>query len=166
MWFVKGNGTTQAQGILTSTETRSVEAAGVTITADDLIDTFYSIASAYSARGAWMMNRGTMAVVRKMKDSDGAYLWQPSIAAGQPPTLLGRPVYEAVDMPAVAPEATPVLFGDFASGYMLVDHVALTPHRDAVTKWSQGIVILGAHRRVGGRVVLGEAITKLVLADA
>ncbi len=112
-WFVKGNGTTQAEGVLTSDDVQEMEGE---ISADDLIDLFYSIKTAYSANGSWLMNRKTMAAVRKLKDTDGSYLWQPSIAAGLTPTLLGRPVYEAVDMPDIATDATPIVFGDFATG--------------------------------------------------
>lgn len=164
--FVKGNGTTEAEGVLTSTEVGTFEAAGVTIAADDLIDLFYSIASAYAARGSWLMARGTMASVRKLKDTDGSYLWQPSIAAGQPATLLGRPVFEAVDMPAIAAEATPIVFGDFQTGYLIADRVGLNIQRDDFTGADNGIVKIRARRRVGGRVVLGEALTKLVMAAA
>jgi HK97 family phage major capsid protein len=165
-WFVTGNGTTQAEGVLTSTEVDAFEAAGTALASDDLIDTFYSIKTAYSASGVWMMNRYSMAVVRKLKDSDGSYLWQPSIAAGVPPTLLGRPVYEAVDMPNPVAGATPIVFGDFASGYAIADRVGFEILRDDYTGAANGIVKLHARRRVGGRVVLGEALTKLKLAAA
>ncbi|MCO5163541.1 MAG: phage major capsid protein [Mesorhizobium sp.] len=165
-WFVNGNGTSQAEGVLVSTEVGEFEAAGTAITADDLIDTFYSIKTAYSANGVWMMNRFSMAVVRKLKDTDGSYLWQPSIAAGVPPTLLGRPVYEAVDAPNPAAGATPIVFGDFAAGYTIADRVGFEILRDDYTGAANGIVKLHARRRVGGRVVLGEALTKLTLASA
>jgi HK97 family phage major capsid protein/HK97 family phage prohead protease len=160
-WFVNGNGTTQAEGVLKSAEVAEVEAE---ITADDLIDLFYSIKTAYSSNGAWMMNRKTMALVRKLKDNDGAYLWQPSIAAGQPPTLLGRPVHEAVDMPNPEEGKTPIIFGDFARGYAIADRVGFEIVRDNLTGLGNGIVKLCARRRVGGRVVMGEALTKLKIA--
>lgn len=161
-WFVNGNGTSQAEGVLTSAEVAAHEVEA--IDADGLIDLFYSIKTAYSANGNWLMNRSTMATVRKLKDTDGSYLWQPSIAAGVPPTLLGRPVYEAVDMPNAAVEATPIVFGDFASGYTIADRVGFTTLRDELTGAGNGIIKLHARRRVGGRVVLGEALTKLKIA--
>lgn len=160
-WFVTGNGTTQAEGVLTSPDVAEHEAG---ITADDLIDLFYSIKTAYSANGSWLMNRKTMAAVRKLKDNDGQYLWQPSIAAGQPPLILGRPVYEAVDMPDPVADATPIVFGDFATGYAIADRVGFEIIRDDLTGAGNGIVKLHARRRVGGRVVMGEALTKLKLA--
>ena len=161
-WFVNGNGTTQAEGVLKSAEVAAHEVEA--IDADGLIDLFYSIKTAYSANGNWLMNRATMATVRKLKDTDGSYLWQPSIAAGVPPTLLGRPVYEAVDMPNAVADATPIVFGDFASGYTIADRVGFTTLRDELTGAANGIIKLHARRRVGGRVVLGEALTKLKIA--
>jgi HK97 family phage major capsid protein/HK97 family phage prohead protease len=160
-WFVNGNGTTQAEGVLTSDDVQEVEAE---LIADDLIDLFYSIKTAYSANGSWLMNRKTMAAVRKLKDTDGAYLWERSIAAGQPALLLGRPVYEAVDMPDAVAGNTPIVFGDFATGYAVADRVGFEIVRDDVTGMANGIVKLAARRRVGGRVVMGEALTKLRVA--
>lgn len=165
-WFVNGNGNSQAEGVLTSDDVQELEASftnGV-IAADALIDLFYKIKTAYSANGSWLMNRSTMATVRKLKDTDGSYLWQPSIAAGQPPLLLGRPVYEGVDMPDMAEDATPIVFGDFATGYAVADRVGFDVVRDEVTGAGNGIVKLHARRRVGGRVIMGEALAKLKIA--
>ncbi|MCQ0986028.1 phage major capsid protein [Jiella marina] len=164
--FVVGNGTTEAEGVLTSMEVGTFNASAAVIKADELIDLFYSVNSAYAARGAWLMNRGTMAAVRKLKDTDGSYLWQPSIAAGQPATLLGRPVYEAVDMPSIAAGAVPIAFGDFATGYLIADRVGFELMRDDFTGADNGIVKIRARRRVGGKVVMGEALTKLKLKTA
>ncbi|RCW27809.1 HK97 family phage prohead protease/HK97 family phage major capsid protein,TIGR01554 [Ciceribacter lividus] len=160
-WFVNGNGTTQAEGVLNSAEV--IEKAGA-VAADDLIDLFYAIKTAYSANGSWLMNRKTMAAVRKLKDTDGSYIWQPALSAGQPATLLGRPVYEGVDMPDVAADATPIVFGDFASGYAIADRVGFELTRDDLTGADNGIVKLRGRRRVGGRVVMGEALAKLKIA--
>lgn len=161
-WFVNGNGTTQAEGVLTSDEV--LENVVAAISADSLIDHFYSVKTVYAASGSWLMNRKTMAEVRKLKDGDGQYLWQPSLAAGQPPSLLGRPVYEAVDMPDYASGATPIVFGDFATGYAVADRIGFEIVRDELTGAANGMVKFIARRRVGGRVVMGEALSKLTLA--
>ena len=113
-----------------------------------------------------MMNRKTMAVVRKLKDADGQYLWQAGLAAGQPAMLLGRPVYEAVDMPDPNAGNTPIIFGDFATGYAVADRVGFEIIRDELTGAANGMVKFVARRRVGGRVVMGEALAKLSLAAA
>lgn len=161
-WFVNGDGTTQPEGVLTSTEVANNEVA--TIDADALIDHFYALKTAYAATGVWMMNRKTMAVVRKLKDADGQYLWQPGLTANQPAMLLGRPVYEAVDMPDPTAGNTPIIFGDFATGYAVADRVGFEIIRDELTGAANGMVKFVARRRVGGRVVMGEALAKLSLA--
>ncbi|PCD76226.1 phage major capsid protein [Pseudothioclava arenosa] len=161
-WLVTGNGTTAAEGVMTSAEVPELEVAG--LDGDALVDLFYALKSAYSKNGAWMMNRKTMATVRKLKDTDGTYLWQSGLTSGQPATLLGRPVYEAVDMADPTAGNTPIVFGDFASGYTIADRTGFEILRDDYTGAANGIVKLHARRRVGGRVVLGEALTKLKLA--
>ncbi|WOC15399.1 phage major capsid protein [Pseudochrobactrum sp. MP213Fo] len=164
-WFVKGNGTSQAEGVLTSTAVSAFEVDAVTLGADDLIDAFYSVKSAYAANGSWIMNRKTMAAIRKLKDGDGQYIWQAGLQSGQPALLLGRPVYEAVDMPDIGADATPIVFGDFAAGYTIADRIGFNLKVDEVTGFSNGIVKFGARRRVGGRVTLGEALTKVTLGS-
>lgn len=160
-WFVTGNGTTAAQGVLTSTEVASIDTTtSAVIKATDLIDLFYSIPSFYSARGAWLMKRDTIKAIRKLTDANGNFLWVPGLGS-QPSTILGAPVYEAPDMPAATTGLTPIIFGDFSSGYMVADRVDYEAAIDTVTGWSTGITKLLARRRVGGRVILGEALTKL-----
>lgn len=164
-WFVNGNGTSQAEGVLTSAEVQETEIANLAaLTANALIDLFYSVKTVYSANGSWLMNRATMAHVRKLQDATGSYLWQSGIAAGQPPTLLGRPVFESVDMPNPVALASPVVFGDFASGYVIADRIGFEIVRDDFTGAASGLVKLIARRRVGGRVIMGEALSKLSLA--
>lgn len=166
-WLTTGNGTTVPEGFLTSTAVIEEEAAAAAaVAADDLIDLFYAVKSAYAANGSWLMNRKSMAAIRKLKDSDGSYLWQPSLQAGTPPLLLGRPVYESVDMPNIGAGTTPVAFGDFASGYTIADRIGLTVKLDDITGAENGIVKFIARRRVGGKVTLGEAIAKLKMAAA
>ena len=165
-WFVNGNGTTQAEGVLTSPEVGTLTTAASAIGTDDLIDVFYSIPSAYAARGHWLMNRKTMSVVRKLRDGDGNLIWQQGLQAGQPGLLLGRPVLEAVDMPNPDEEETPIIFGDFASAYTILDRVGFEAEYDRLTGWKNGIINLLARRRVGGRVTLGEPLVKLAVKAA
>jgi HK97 family phage major capsid protein len=91
---------------------------------DALIDLVYAVNSAYRARGTFVMNSTTMGAVRKLKDGDGNYLWQPSTQMGQPDRLLGYPVQAWEQMPAIAANALPIGFGDFQRGYLLVQHAA------------------------------------------
>jgi HK97 family phage major capsid protein/HK97 family phage prohead protease len=161
-WFVNGDGATQPEGVLTSTEVMDNEIAA--IDADALIDHFYGIKTGYAANGVWLMNRKTMALVRKLKDADGQYLWQSGLIAGQPANLLGRPVLEAVDMPDPTAGNSPIVFGDFAEGYAVADRTGFEIIRDELTGAASGMVKFVARRRVGGRVVMGEALAKLSLA--
>jgi HK97 family phage major capsid protein len=162
--FVVGNGTSQAEGVMVSSEVQSFTTAATTLKADDFIDAFYGLKTAHARKAVWVMSRPTMAAVRKLKDGDGNLIWNDgNLAGGQPSTILGAPVYEAVDMPSVAAGATPVLFGDFAAGYQIVDHVALETDRDDKRDWRSGIVHMLARRRFGGRVVNGEAFLKIKL---
>src|SRR5690606_34279114 len=95
------------------------------VSADALISMLYSLPGIYRNRGTWAMNGTTLATVRKLKDGNGNYLWQPSYQAGQPETLLGRPVIELIDMPDVAANAFPIAFGDFKTGYRIYDRLDL-----------------------------------------
>jgi HK97 family phage major capsid protein len=99
-----------------------------------------------------------------MKDSQKQYLWQPSIAAGQPETFLGRPILEAVDLPDIAAGTFPVLFGDFASAFRIYDRTTLTLRRDPYTQADSGLTRFRARRRVGARVVRAEAVRKLKIS--
>ncbi|MHA6646421.1 phage major capsid protein, partial [Mesorhizobium sp. A623] len=114
----------------------------------------------------WLMNRKTMRVVRGLRDSDGNLLWQAGLQAGQPGLLLGKPVYEADHMPDVAEDATPIIFGDFNRGYLITDRVTFEPNVDYQTKYANDIVVFGGRRRVGGKVVMGEALAKLLINAA
>lgn len=106
-WFVTGNGTSQAEGVLTSTEVQVFEHTGGLVDLDAINQLFYGLPTAYAVNGVWLMNRRTMSVIRAISDGNGVPIWQPSLASGQPPTLYGRPVLEAVDMPDPAPVARP-----------------------------------------------------------
>lgn len=160
--FVVGNGATEAEGILTSADVGQLQTStSAKIVADDLIDLFYSLPSYYSGRGVWLMNRQTIATVRKLRNSVGDLLWEPALTAGSPGTLLGARVFEAPDMPNIAAGAFPIAFGDLNSAYTIGDRINLEVELDTVTGWSTGLTKILARRRVGGRVVLGEALTKL-----
>jgi HK97 family phage major capsid protein len=134
------------------------------LTADGLIDLFHSLPPAYRNVGAWMMNSKTVGAVRKLKSSTGNYLWVDSLVAGNPPTILSRPVIEAVDMPDIGANAFPIVFGDFNSGYRIYDRIGLTILRDPFTQATNGLVRFHARRRVGGDVVKAEALRKLKIS--
>ena len=99
-----------------------------------------------------------------MKDGNGNYLWQPSYQAGQPETILGRPVVEAVDMPDVADGAEPIIFGDFKRGYRIYDRLSLAVMADPYSVRTTGLMRYHARRRVGAGVVRPTAFRKLLMA--
>ena len=123
---------------------------------DKLIDLIYAVKSGYRANARFVMNRSTQAAIRKFKDTDGNYLWQPGLAAGQPPTLLNFPVTEAEDMPSIAADAPAIAFGDFRRGYLIVDRLGIRVLRDPYS--AKPSVLFYTTKRVGGGVQNFEAI--------
>ncbi|RWF80816.1 MAG: phage major capsid protein, partial [Mesorhizobium sp.] len=135
--------------------------------ADTLIDTFYALSAWYRNRGVWMMNGSTLAAVRKLKDgTTGAFLWAPGLAAGQPETILGRPVIEDPTMDSVGAAAEPIVFGDIASAYRIFDRVGRSILRDPYSQATSGLVRFQARRRTGGALVLAEALRKIRCATS
>ncbi|MEZ5691493.1 MAG: phage major capsid protein [Rickettsiales bacterium] len=168
--FISGDGTTQPKGILTYTagtswgEIEQVN-SGVdgALTADSIINLFYSLKDAYTKRASFLMNRTVVQSVRLLKQSGtGQYLWQPSLAAGAPDTLMGVPVYMAVDMPVAASNSLSVAVGDFTAAYQIVDRKSINILRDPFTE--KPFVKFYATKRVGGDVINFEAIKLLKLA--
>jgi HK97 family phage major capsid protein len=170
--FITGNGVKKPLGLLNDTGlsyTPSGSASAVTDSdggANGLIDLFYALAPFYRQRGVWMANGTTIASLRKMKDSQKQYLWQPAVAAGQPETFLGRPIIEAVDLPDPNTGTFPILFGDFASAFRIYDRIALSLLRDPYSQATSGLTRFHARRRVGARVVRPEAVRKLKCATS
>ncbi len=128
---------------------------------DRLIDLAYAPKQIYRAEASWAMNRATEARIRKFKDADGNYVWQPG-AAGQPASLLGHPVVEVEDMPGVAANAFPIAFGDFKRGYLIVDRAGIRILRDPYS--AKPFVLFYVTKRVGGGVRNFEAIKLLRIA--
>ena len=115
-----------------------------------------------------MANGTIIAALRRMKDSQKQYLWQPAVAAGQPERFPGRPIVEAVDLPNAGAGEFPILFGDFASAFRIYDRITLSLL--LAIRIRRAMSGLGtrfhARRRVGGRVVRAEAVRKIKCAAA
>jgi HK97 family phage major capsid protein len=126
---------------------------------DVLISALYGLKAPYRANAVWAMNRSTTAAVRKIKDSDGAYIWQAGLAAGQPATLLGYPVASFEDMPALATGSLSIAVADWRETYQIVDRIGIRTLRDPFS--AKPYVEFYTTKRVGGDVVNFEAI-KLV----
>lgn len=123
---------------------------------DCLITLVHKLKAGHRAKGQWAMNRGTTATIRKFKDAEGNYLWAPGLAAGQPNTLLGYPVVDCEDMPAIGSNAFPVAFGDWKDFYVIVDLMGMRVTRDEIT--TPGYVKFYVRKRVGGIILNDEAV--------
>lgn len=169
--FVTGDGVNKPTGFLTYPTVANASwtwgnigfvasgAAGAFPAADPgdrLIDLVYAVKAGYRANASFVMNRATQSVLRKMKDGDGNYLWQPAIKPGDAPTLLGYQVAESEDMPNIAPGSLSLAFGDFNRGYLIVDRVGIRVLRDPYS--SKPYVLFYTTKRVGGGVQDFDAI--------
>ncbi|OBV09945.1 phage major capsid protein [Erythrobacter dokdonensis] len=177
--FVRGSGINQPEGFL-SAPTGTAEdgvrafgtmqyigsgnATGFDMSPDSrLIDLIHSLKSSHRQGASFVMNSATLAAVRKLKTSDGAFLWQPGMVEGQPDRLLGYPVIEAEDMPDIAAGEYPIAFGNFRHGYLIAEHSATRVLRDPFT--NKPFVHFYATKRVGGKVLDSNAI-KLLKIEA
>lgn len=174
--FWSGDGINKPFGILTYVEgganaakhpfgaievVNSGEAAG--ISGDSIIDLVYDLPTAFTAGAKFTMNRKTQGVVRKLKDGQGNYLWQPSLIAGQPSTLAGFPVQEVAATPDVEPNAIAMMFGDFRQTYTVYDRKGVRVLRDPFT--NKPFVQFYTTKRVGGGVHNPEPMRALRIAE-
>lgn len=162
--FFTGNGTGKPLGVLAATggaETGVTAASSTAVTADELMDLYYSLKSPYRKKSVWVLNDSTIKAIRKLKDSNGQYLWQPSLTAGTPDTILGRPVKTSAYMPAIAAGAKTIAFGDF-SYYWIADRQGRSFKRLNELFAATGQVGFLASQRVDGKLILAEAVKVLV----
>lgn len=160
--FISGDGTGKPKGILAyaaGTGAGQIEQVvsgnAALVTADGLVDLVFALKEAYAKNASFLMRRATVKAIRKLKDSNGNYLWSPGLS-GTPATILDRPVVEAADMPAVAANALAIAFGDFKQAYQIVDRVGIRVLRDPYT--NKPYVHFYTTKRVGGGVVNFEAL--------
>lgn len=161
--FVAGNGTNKPRGFLNGTTVSTVAsgaAAGFGANAyDNIIDLMFAVKGAYRQNGSFVMNSATLAALTKVKTTDGAYIYQPAIAAGLSDTILGKRIVLAEDMPSVAAGAKPVVFGDFQRGYLIADRVGFGVLLDPYSR--TGYVQVKARKRVAGTVADANALKAL-----
>lgn len=172
--FVNGDGVNKPRGFLSypiaEDSVRTASQIGYVATgaaggfgaanpADRILDLIYAPKQAYRANGRFVLNRKTLAAVRKFKDADGNYLWQPSLSAGSPSTLFGYPVTEVEEAPDIAPNSYSIAFGDFARGYLIVDRQGVRILRDPYS--AKPYVLFYTTKRVGGGVQNFDAIKLL-----
>ena len=160
--FCEGTGTGQPTGIFTANggTVGVTAAANNAITADELISLVYALKSTYRRYAKFLMNDATIASIRKLKDGNGVYLWQPSLHAGEPDKLLGYDLYTSPYVPGIDPDALTVAFGDFKN-YWIADRSGRTVQRLNELYSTNGQVGFVATERVDGKVILPEGIKLL-----
>lgn len=161
--FFTGDGTGKPLGVLAETggaEVGVTAAGAAAFTADEIFDLFYSLKAPYRKSAVFLMNDASVKALRKLKDSNGQYLWQPSLTAATPDTLMGRPVYTSAFMPTLEAGAKSVLFGDL-SYYWVADRQGRSFRRLGELFAPTGQVGFLATQRVDGRLILPEAVKVL-----
>ncbi len=163
--FITGDGVNKPTGILNHTTVADASWAWgslgyvVTGTAGDfdavapgdaIVDLVYALGARYRANGSFLMNSKTAGAVRKLKDSNGRFLWSDGLAAGEPSRLMGYPVVIAEDMPDIATDSMSIAFGDFAAGYTIAERPDTRILRDPFS--AKPNVLFYATKRVGGDV--------------
>ena len=161
--FFSGDGAGKPLGVLADkggAEVGVTAASATAITADELLDLYYSLFSPYRKKAVWVVNDSTIKAIRKLKDNNGQYLWQPGLIANAPDTILGRPVRTSAFMPSIAAGAKSILFGDF-NYYWIADRQGRTFKRLNELFATTGQVGFLASQRVDGKLILPEAIKVL-----
>ena len=178
--FTTGNGTNKPKGLLAATMATTADdtrvfgtfqylatgvAAGMPATnpADLLIDLVTAVKSRYYGNARFMMNRQTLATIRKWKDSQNNYLWQPGLQSGEPNSILGFPYTYNDDFPSIGANALCIAFGDFREAYIILDRVGVRLLRDPYT--NKPYVNFYATKRVGNMILNSEAV-KFVKCEA
>lgn len=161
--FFTGDGDGKPTGVLDDdggAEVGVTTASATAFTVDEIFDLFYSLKAPYRRSAVFIMNDASVKALRKLKDGNGQYLWQPSLTAGTPDTLINRPVYTSAYMPAIEAGAKTVLFGDL-SYYWVADRQGRSFKRLGELYAPTGQVGFLATQRVDGKLVLPEAVKVL-----
>lgn len=175
--FVSGNGVNKPTGFLAATAvaetswswgnlgyipTGAAGALPASNASDVLIDLVYALKAGYRQNASWVMNRKVQGALRKLKDADGNYLWQPALTADGKARFMGFELVEAEDMPNIAANSLSVAFGDFKRGYLIVDRQGVSVLRDPFS--SKPYVLFYTTKRVGGGIADYDAIKLLKFA--
>ena len=160
--FCVGSGSGQPTGLFTANGgTVGVTAAGATaVTADEIISLIYALKAPYRKNAKFLMNDSTVAALRKLKDGNGQYLWQPSVQAGQPDKLLGYDIFTSPYVPVMAAGAYAIAYGDFQN-YWIADRTGRTVQRLNELYSTNGQVGFVATERVDGKIIMPEGIQLL-----
>ena len=162
--FFVGDGTGKPIGIFNTTggADTGVEVTGTSITFDDVMDLYYSLRAPYRNKATWLLNDSTVKAIRKLKDGNGNYIWQPSVREGEPDRILNRPYRTSIYVPEIAAGNRIMAFGDF-SYYWIADRQGRSFKRLNELFATTGQVGFLASERVDGKLVLSEAVKTMDL---
>ena len=165
--FLIGDGKGKPTGIFAATggAENGATTTGAAITFDDVIELFYSIKSPYRKKAVWVLNEQTVKALRKIKDNTGNFIWQPSVSAGLPDTILNRPYVTSIYAPTIAAGAKAIAFGDY-SYYWVADRQGRSLKRLNELFAMNGQVGFLASQRVDGKLILPEAVKTLTIKKA
>lgn len=161
--FVTGDGSNKPTGILHDSlgaELGVTAASTGAIAFDEIFDLYHSLRAPYRQQASFLVNDATVKAIRKLKDGQGQYIWQPSVTAGQPDTLLNRPLYTSQFMPTIGADEKTVAFGDF-SYYWIADRSGRVFKRLNELYAANGQVGFMAYQRLDAKLVLQEAVKVL-----
>jgi len=165
--FFIGDGAGKPTGIFNATggaET-GVTAANTTITFDDVMDLYYSLRAPYRNKAVWLLNDSTVKAIRKLKDGNGNYIWQPSVREGEPDKILNRPYRTSIYVPELAAGNRVMAFGDY-SYYWIAERQGRSFKRLNELYATTGQVGFLASERVDGKLILSEAVKTLDIKAA
>ncbi len=157
--FIKGDGSGKPMGIFTSAEAE-VTISGSALTFDNVMDLYYSLRAPYRNKAVWILNDSTVKALRKLKDGNGNYIWQPSVREGEPDKILNRPYYTSVYAPELTSGNNVLAFGDF-SYYWIADRQGRSFKRLNELYAPNGQVGFLASQRLDGKLILTEAVKLL-----
>ena len=158
--FLNGNGTHKPTGILNGSGGAQVgitTASASAITADELIDLYHSLRTPYRQNAIWILNDSTIKAIRKLKDGNGQYLWQPGVKDGQVDTILGKPYFASEFTPEIAAGAKTIVFGNLYY-YWIADRQGISFKRLNELYAGNGQIGFLASKRLDGKLVLPEAV--------
>lgn len=159
--FLNGDGSSKPRGVLLDAQLGKTAASATAITVDEVLDLIYSVKEGYAK--TLLMHRSTELALRKLKDSNGQYLWQPSLTVGTPSTFDGKPIVTSQYMPTIATGNKAIAFGDF-SQYTIADRGAMSVQRLNELYAANGQIGWRTNARVDGKLMIAEAVKTLTMA--
>jgi HK97 family phage major capsid protein len=166
--FLVGDGSKKPEGVFTkvkATKDATTEIANTNISFDAIMDVFHSLRSVYRNRATWILNDSTVKALRKIKDNNGNYIWQPAVTAGQPDMILNRPYKTSIYAPELAAGNVAILFGDF-SYYWIAERQGRSFKRLSELYAANGQIGFLASERIDGKLILPEAVRGLSVKAA